>query len=68
VADRAAIKYRAFLSYAQADTAWATWLRARLEGFAIDKDLAGRGPVPKRGAGAAPDISQPRGFFQTATA
>jgi hypothetical protein len=45
------IKYRAFLSYAHADTARARWLHARLEGFAIDKDLVGRdterGPVPK---------------------
>ena len=49
--ETAAIKYRAFLSYAHADTAWAQWLHARLEGFAIDKDLVGRdtarGPVPK---------------------
>jgi tetratricopeptide (TPR) repeat protein len=47
----AELKYRAFLSYAHADTAWARWLHARLESFAIDKDLVGRdtarGPVPK---------------------
>jgi hypothetical protein len=44
-------KYRAFLSYSHADTGWANWLHARLEGFQIDKDLVGRemalGPVPK---------------------
>lgn len=42
--------YRAFLSYAHADTRWARWLHHRLEHFAIDKDLVGRitrlGPVP----------------------
>jgi tetratricopeptide (TPR) repeat protein len=47
----APFKYRAFLSYAHADTGWAKWLHGRLEGFRIDKDLAGRetdvGPVPK---------------------
>ena len=46
-----AIRYRAFLSYAHADTAWAKWLHAALEGFRIDKDLVGRdtplGPAPK---------------------
>ena len=46
-----AIKYRAFLSYSHADTAWAKWLHAALENFRIDKDLAGRttalGPVPQ---------------------
>jgi hypothetical protein len=51
VAEISDIKYRAFLSYAHADTARARWLHARLEGFAIDKDLVGRdterGPVPK---------------------
>ena len=45
------LKYRAFLSYAHADTRWAKWLHGRLEGFRIDKDLVGRetdlGPVPK---------------------
>ena len=47
----AAISYRAFLSYAHADTAWAKWLHAALEGSRIDKDLVGRatalGPVPQ---------------------
>jgi len=46
-----AIRYRAFLSYAHADTAWAKWLHVALEGFCIYKDLKGRatpsGPVPK---------------------
>jgi len=51
VAVPVAIRYRAFLSYSHADTAWAKWLHAALEGFRIDKDLVGRntplGPVPK---------------------
>jgi TIR domain len=51
VADSAASKYRAFLSYSHHDMAWAKWLHERLEGFRIDKDLVGRetvlGPVPK---------------------
>ena len=46
-----AIRYRAFLSYGHADTAWAKWLHRALERFHIDKDLVGRetplGPVPK---------------------
>ena len=45
------LKYRAFLSYAHADLRWGKWLHGQLEGFRIDKDLAGRttpmGPVPK---------------------
>jgi WD40 repeat protein len=44
------LKYRAFLSYAHADLAQAKWLHRQLEGFRIDKNLAGRetvrGPVP----------------------
>src|ERR1043166_741918 len=44
-------KYRAFLSYAHADTRWAGRLHRRLESFRIDKDLVGRptaqGAVPK---------------------
>ena len=51
VAQPAAIRYRAFLSYSHADKAWAKWLHAALEGFRMDKDLVGRetplGPVPK---------------------
>ena len=49
--DVGAFKYRAFLSYSHADTAWAKWLHRALEGYRIDKDLVGRetahGPVPK---------------------
>lgn len=44
-------KYRAFLSYSHADTAWVKRLHRRLEGFRIDKDLTGRetpqGLIPK---------------------
>src|SRR3990170_1859272 len=36
------LKYRAFISYSHADTSWARWLHRGLEGFRIDKDLAGR--------------------------
>lgn len=39
--DAAPLKYRAFLSYAHADTRWAKWLHGRLESFTIDKDVAG---------------------------
>ena len=45
------LHYRAFLSYAHADTVWAKDLHGRLENFQIDKDLTGRdtprGTVPK---------------------
>jgi len=51
MADIAAVKYRAFLSYSHRDKSWAKWLHAALEGYRIDKDLVGRetpvGPVPK---------------------
>ena len=44
-----AIRYRAFLSYSHADTAWAKWLHASLERYSVDKDLIGQatplGPV-----------------------
>ena len=44
------LTYRAFLSYAHADTRWTKWLHGQFESFRIDKDLAGRitpmGPVP----------------------
>ena len=44
-------KYYAFLSYAHADVRWGKWLHGQLEGFRIDRDLAGRensrGMVPK---------------------
>jgi tetratricopeptide (TPR) repeat protein len=51
VADSAAIRYRAFLSYSHRDKAWGNWLHSALEGYRIDKDLVDRetpaGPVPK---------------------
>src|SRR5262249_57606367 len=51
VADVAALKYRAFISYSHADTSWAKWLHGRLESFRFDRDLIGRetslGTVPK---------------------
>jgi hypothetical protein len=40
-------KYRAFLSYSHADSRAAARPHARLEGFRIDKDLAGR-DTPRR--------------------
>jgi tetratricopeptide (TPR) repeat protein len=42
MAEPVALKYRAFISYSHADTHWAKWLHRALEGFTIDKDLAGR--------------------------
>jgi hypothetical protein len=51
--DRAAtpFKYKAFISYAHADQAVATWLHKALESYRVPKDLqgtAGRdGPIPK---------------------
>ena len=51
MAELAAIRYRAFMSYSHRDTAWARWLHKALEDYRIDKDLVGRetpaGPVPK---------------------
>ncbi len=51
MAETAAYKYRAFISYSHADTAWAKWLHRGLEAFRIDKDLVGRetppGIIPK---------------------
>jgi formylglycine-generating enzyme required for sulfatase activity len=51
MAEPVLLKYRAFISYSHADTAWAKWLHRGLEGFRIDKDLAGRetatGTIPK---------------------
>jgi tetratricopeptide (TPR) repeat protein len=44
------VKYRAFISYSHRDTPWCKWLHGRLEGFKIDKELAGQdtamGPIP----------------------
>ncbi len=51
MADPIAFKYRAFLSYSHANSAWAKWLHKQIENFRIDKDLAGKetalGPIPK---------------------
>src|SRR6476659_9558780 len=51
MADPISLEYRAFISYSHADTSWAKWLHRGLEGFRIDKDLAGRetatGMIPK---------------------
>ena len=51
MAETAAIKYRAFLSYSHRDKAWGKWLHGALEGYHVDKDLVGRetpvGPVPE---------------------
>jgi tetratricopeptide (TPR) repeat protein len=51
VAEPAAIRYRAFLSYSHRDIAWGRWLHRSLESYRIDKDLVGRetpaGPVPR---------------------
>jgi tetratricopeptide (TPR) repeat protein len=51
MAETAAIKYRAFLSYSHRDAAWGKWLHGALEGYRIDKNMVGRqtpaGVVPK---------------------
>jgi hypothetical protein len=51
VSEPVPFKYRAFLSYSHRDKTWGKWLHAALEGYRIDKDLAGRdtpaGRVPK---------------------
>jgi formylglycine-generating enzyme required for sulfatase activity len=51
MAEPVVLKYRGFISYSHADTSWAKWLHRALEGFTIDKDLAGRatatGSIPK---------------------
>jgi len=48
-------KYRAFLSYSHADTRMAKRVLARLEGFHIDKELAGR----ETPAGTIPETLRP---------
>ena len=55
VTESITIKYRAFISYSHADTAWAKWLHRGLEGFRIDKDLAGR----ETATGAIPPSLRP---------
>lgn len=55
MAEPVALKYRAFISYSHADTAWAKWLHRALEGFHIDKDLVGR----ETAAGAIPKALRP---------
>ncbi|MGH6750029.1 MAG: toll/interleukin-1 receptor domain-containing protein, partial [Methyloceanibacter sp.] len=55
MAEPAAFKYRAFISYSHADTSWAKWLHRALESFIIDKDLAGR----ETAAGAIPKTLKP---------
>jgi tetratricopeptide (TPR) repeat protein len=51
VSEPVPFKYRAFLSYSHRDKAWGKWLHAALEGYRVERDLAGRetpaGPVPK---------------------
>ena len=51
MAETVADKYRAFISYSHADTAYAKWLHRGLEGFRVDQDLVGRetatGKIPK---------------------
>jgi formylglycine-generating enzyme required for sulfatase activity len=51
MAEPVPLKYRAFISYSHQDTTWAKWLQRGLEGFKIDKDLAGRetarGTIPE---------------------
>jgi tetratricopeptide (TPR) repeat protein len=50
MAEPAALKYRAFISYSHADAASAKWLHRSLEDFRVDHELVGRetaiGPIP----------------------
>ena len=55
MAETVAYKYRAFISYSHADTAWAKWLHRALENFTIDKDLVGR----ETAAGTIPTTLRP---------
>ena len=55
MAERIALKYRAFISYSHADTTWAKWLQRGLESFKIDKDIAGR----ETARGAIPETLRP---------
>jgi hypothetical protein len=56
--DAIELKYRAFISYSHADTGWARWLHRGLEGFRIDKDLAGRTTA----TGVIPTALRPRNY------
>lgn len=48
-------RYRAFLSYSHADTAWAQWLMRRLEGYRVPARFHGRlAPIGEVGARLAP--------------
>ncbi|MGE0023204.1 MAG: tetratricopeptide repeat protein [Hyphomicrobium sp.] len=42
MAEATALKYRAFISYSHTDTQWAKWLHGAIEGFRVDRDIAGR--------------------------
>jgi formylglycine-generating enzyme required for sulfatase activity len=55
MAEPTALKYRAFISYSHQDTTWAKWLQRGLEGFKIDRDLAGR----ETARGIIPDTLRP---------
>jgi tetratricopeptide (TPR) repeat protein len=55
VAQPAAFKYRAFLSYSHRDKSWGEWLHRALEGYRIDKDLVGR----QTAAGQVPNTLRP---------
>ncbi|HEX4861088.1 MAG TPA: hypothetical protein VFV07_07605, partial [Rhizomicrobium sp.] len=45
-------KYRAFISYSHADTAWVDWLHRALESYRVPRGLAGMatsgGAIPAR--------------------
>jgi hypothetical protein len=55
MAEPAALKCRAFISYSHGDTAWAKWLHRGLEGFRIDPELVRRGTA----AGETPKTLRP---------
>jgi hypothetical protein len=55
MAEPVPLKYRAFISYSHQDTTWAKWLQRGLEGFKIDRDLAGR----ETARGAIPESLRP---------
>ena len=55
MAEPTALKYRAFISYSHADTAWAKWLHRALESFRIDKDSVG----PETASSTIPSALRP---------